>query len=55
MGLLAKYDSLGSTQLYEQYWLSGLHTICDDFHWEVRKDICRSLIHISRYIGPEKS
>ena len=41
--------------MYEKYWLANLHNICDDFHWEVRKDICKSLIHISRYIGTQKS
>ena len=55
MGWLAYYDSLGSSELYEQFFLGNLHNICDDFHWEVRKDICHILIHISRYIGSEKS
>lgn len=55
IGLLAQHDSLGSSSLYEKYFLGSLHNICDDFHWEVRKDICKSLIHISRYIGASKS
>jgi len=55
IGLLAKHDSLGSHEIFEMYFLKNIHNICDDLHWEVRRDICKSLIHISKYIGAEKS
>ena len=29
--------------------------ICDDFNWEVRKEICGQLPFISKYIGAQTS
>ena len=53
LGFLAKYDSLGSPELYEQYFLSDLKqktrlfsTVCQDLHWEVRKEMCQNLYEI---------
>ena len=45
-GFVAKYDSLGSPDLFEEYFLSDksrnrlILTICQDLHWEVRKQMC---------------
>ena len=62
LGFLAKYDSLGSPELYEQYFLSDLKqktrlfsTVCQDLHWEVRKEMCQNLYEIQKYIGPQKT
>jgi len=55
LGLLAQYNSLGEVELYERLFLGKLRPVCQDLHWEVRKDMCASLIHISRYIGKDKS
>ena len=42
-----------------QYFLSEsskvkiISNVCQDLHWEVRKEMCVNLINISKYIGPE--
>ena len=55
LGLLAKHNSLGSLKKFEDYVVGKLHSVCQDLHWEVRKDMCKSLIYISRYIGRDRS
>ena len=56
LGLLAKYDSLASAQIFEQtFMVSILRIGCQDLHWEVRKEMCGQLMHFSKYLGPEKS
>jgi len=55
LGLLAQHNSLGDVKLYERLFLNKVRPVCQDLHWEVRKDMCVSLIHISRYIGKDKS
>jgi len=51
LGLMAQHNSLGDVDLYQALVLVKLRPVCQDLHWEVRKDMCGSLIHISRYIG----
>ena len=55
IGALADCNSLLSVDLFEQSLLQIIKDICDDFNWEVRKEICGQLPFISKYIGAEKS
>jgi len=62
LGCIAKYNSLGTSANLEDL-LFGEKTsrsrlvgaVCQDIHWEVRKEMCSNLIFISKNIGPEKS
>lgn len=60
LGLLAKYDSLGCKQTFKNYFIADsnnrariLSAICQDIHWEVRKQMSSHLITISKYLGEE--
>ena len=55
LGLMAEYDSLGDVWQYELLFLHKVKSMCQDNHWEVRKAMCTSLLHISKYIGKDKS
>ena len=55
VGYLAKYDSVGDPELFDQYFLQKLQYQCQDVHWEVRKEMCSHLIDVSRYIGTTKA
>lgn len=35
--------------------VTKLRIVCQDLHWEVRKEMCGQLLHISKYIGPKRS
>lgn len=40
IGALADCNSLLSTDIFEKNLLQIVKDICDDFNWEVRKEIC---------------
>lgn len=58
LGLVAKNNSLGCSETFKNFFIADsnnrariLSAICQDIHWEVRKEIGSQLIHISRYLG----
>ena len=55
IGLLVKYNSLGDPEAFNQGLLQKMQHLCQDIHWEVRKEMCSYLIEISRHIGQQKS
>ena len=56
LGFIAKYNSLSSPEIFEQTFITTkLRLVCQDLHWEVRKEMCGQLILISKYVGPQKS
>ena len=55
IGALAVGDSLLSPDVYEQHFLAIVKDICQDFNWEVRRDICGQLMNISDYLHAQKS
>ena len=55
---MAKYDSLGCPTTFKNYFIANsnnrariLTAICQDIHWEVRKEMCSYLITVSKYLG----
>ena len=62
LGFVAKYNSLGSGAVFEEFFLSDkpsrvklINQVCQDLHWEVRKEMCSNLIHVSKCIGDQKA
>jgi hypothetical protein len=56
VGLLAKHDSIASPEIFEQAFMSTLlRQVCQDLHWEVRKEMCGQLLLFSKYLGAQKS
>lgn len=55
IGALAVGDSLRSPAVYEEHFLAIVKDICQDFNWEVRRDICGQLMNISDYLHAQKS
>ena len=55
IGALAVGDSLRSPGAFEQHFLAIVKDICQDFNWEVRRDICGQLANISDYLQAQKS
>ena len=57
IGLVAKLKSLGSNkEKFEQYFMEKkLRLVCQDLHWEVRKEMCNNLIYISKLVGRQKT
>lgn len=60
IGLFAKYNSLGSKETFKRFFVGDqdqrsriVSAICQDMHWEVRKEMCSVLINISKYLGSE--
>ena len=57
IGFIAKYDSLGSSDIYKNFFFAEPRSIiadaCQDLHWEVRKEMCSHLFNISKYLGPQ--
>ncbi len=54
LGFLAKYHSVGDPErFYKLLGSNRLQQICQDLHWEVRKEMCSNLHHISLAIGQE--
>ena len=50
IGALAAGNSLGSPDVFEQHFLAIVKDICQDFNWEVRRDVCGQLTVISDYL-----
>ena len=55
MGALAVGDSLCSPTVFEKNFMAIIKDICQDFNWEVRRDICGQLLNISEYLQTRKS
>jgi hypothetical protein len=55
IGELAAGNSLLSADNFEKNFLFSIKTLCQDFNWEVRKQITDQLLSISQYIGAAKS
>lgn len=55
IGAIADANSLLKAEVFEQNFLSIVTNICQDFNWEVRKEICGQLPFISKYLGPSKA
>ena len=55
IGALAVGDSLCSPTVYEKNFIAIIKDICQDFNWEVRRDICGQLMNISVYLQTQKS
>ena len=55
IGALAVGNSLGSPEVFEQHFLAIVKDICQDFNWEVRRDVCGQLTAISDYLQAKKS
>ena len=50
IGALAVGDSLCSPDVFEKNFIAIIKDICQDFNWEVRRDICGQLMNISVYL-----
>ena len=55
IGVIADANSLGDLQTFETNFLPIVTNICQDFNWEVRKEICGQLPFICKYLGPQKA
>lgn len=55
LGQVALFDALGDSNMYLSFFQGKLHNLCQDLHWEIRREMCTHLMAISRYIGNEKS
>lgn len=53
--MIADANSLGDLQTFESNFLPIVTNICQDFNWEVRKEICGQLPFISKYLGSQKA
>lgn len=53
IGYLAKYKSLRSSQTFEAKLLSKIRSMCQDFNWEVRKEMCLNLVKVCKYLGDQ--
>ena len=54
IGAIADANSLLSPETFEQNILPIVTNICQDFNWEVRKEICGQLPFIGKYLTPQK-
>ncbi len=53
---MAKQNSLLSTEAFLSHKvLSKVRQLCQDFNWEVRKEMCQNLVHVSEYLGPHQA
>lgn len=55
IGELAAGNSLLSVDNFEKNFLFSIKALCQDFNWEVRKQMTDQLLSISQYIGAPKS
>lgn len=55
LGELAAGNSFLSVKEYETNFLTTIKSICQDYSWEVRKQMSDQLLSISLYIGAQKS
>ena len=49
------FDALGDSKTYLNFFQGKLHSLCQDLHWEIRREMCTHLMSISRYIGNDES
>ena len=55
IGAIADANSLLSPETFEQNILPIVTNICQDFNWEVRKEICGQLPFVAKYLSPQKA
>ena len=55
IGAMADQNSLLSVQAFNQHILETVKNICQDFNWEVRKEICGQLPFVGKYMGAAAS
>ena len=55
IGAVADANSLLKVDTFETNFLPLVTGICQDFNWEVRKEICGQLPFISKYLGSNKA
>ena len=55
IGAIADENSLLEASTFESNFIPLITSICQDFNWEVRKEICGQLPFISKYLGSQKS
>ena len=55
IGAMADANSLLSAATFESSVLPIVTNICQDFNWEVRKEICGQLPFICKYLSPQKA
>eukprot|EP00347_Sterkiella_histriomuscorum_P009750 403340033 len=51
LGYIAKHNSLRSKDTYVSKCLPRIKAMCQDFNWEVRKEMCANLAKICTYLG----
>ena len=55
IGAIADQNSLLSANTFNNSILGIVKNICQDFNWEVRKEICGQLPFIAKYMGPRQA
>lgn len=55
IGAIAHENSLLSVATFERNFLPLVTNICQDFNWEVRKEICGQLPFIGKYLSAQKA
>lgn len=55
IGAIADQNSLLSVATFNSSVLPTVTNICQDFNWEVRKEICGQLPFIAKYMGMNES
>ena len=55
LGQVAELDALGDSKTYLNFFQGKLHNLCQDLHWEIRREMCTHLMDISLYIGNDES
>ena len=55
IGAIADCNSLLSVATFERHFLPLVTSICQDFNWEVRKEICGQLPFIAKYLTSQKA
>ena len=51
IGAIADENSLLNVNTFETSFLPLITSICQDFNWEVRKEICGQLPFIAKYLS----
>ena len=55
IGAIADENSLLEASTFESNFIPLITSICQDFNWEVRKEICGQLPFIAKYLGAQKA
>jgi len=55
IGAIADQNSLLSVSTFNSSVLPTVKNICQDFNWEVRKEVCGQLPFIAKYMGKDES